>query len=113
MVQSPPSQLIFSRQFQELIRGSHYRVSALPAITDANGVSLAAGSILYALEGQAVVLPLENKMEHPKDMKGPTGVLVTGVNLVSLIYAACGFYGYITYGNDVQPSVTLNLTNSP
>ena len=29
-------------------------------------------------------------MLQPKDMKGPTGVLVTGVNLVSLIYAGCG-----------------------
>ncbi|CAI4231766.1 unnamed protein product [Auanema sp. JU1783] len=98
---------------EELIRAPHINTRDLPAITDMNGVTLAAGSILYALEGQALVLPLENKMKYPQDMKGYTGVLSTGVSLVSLIYAACGFYGYITYGCEVKASITLNLTDKP
>ncbi|VDO64235.1 unnamed protein product [Heligmosomoides polygyrus] len=103
--------------FQELASGPHIPTSQLPAVTDFNGVVMAAGSILYALEGQAMclfqVLPLENKMKHPSEMGGLTGVLSTGVSLVTLIYAACGFYGYIAYGDDVQASITLNLSNTP
>ncbi|EYC00565.1 hypothetical protein Y032_0114g418 [Ancylostoma ceylanicum] len=97
----------------ELTSAEHIPTSKLPAVTDFNGVVLSAGSILYALEGQAMVLPLENKMKHPKDMGGLTGVLVTGVSLVTLIYAGTGFYGYITYGDSVEASITLNLSNSP
>ncbi|WKX96330.1 hypothetical protein Q1695_012632 [Nippostrongylus brasiliensis] len=97
----------------ELATAKHIPTSELPAITDMNGIVMAAGSILYALEGQAMVLPLENKMEHPQYMGGLTGVLWTGVPLVTLIYAACGFYGYIAFGNDVQASITLNLSDSP
>ncbi|WKX96331.1 hypothetical protein Q1695_012632 [Nippostrongylus brasiliensis] len=98
---------------EELATAKHIPTSELPAITDMNGIVMAAGSILYALEGQAMVLPLENKMEHPQYMGGLTGVLWTGVPLVTLIYAACGFYGYIAFGNDVQASITLNLSDSP
>ncbi|EYC00564.1 hypothetical protein Y032_0114g418 [Ancylostoma ceylanicum] len=98
---------------EELTSAEHIPTSKLPAVTDFNGVVLSAGSILYALEGQAMVLPLENKMKHPKDMGGLTGVLVTGVSLVTLIYAGTGFYGYITYGDSVEASITLNLSNSP
>ncbi|VDN39141.1 unnamed protein product [Cylicostephanus goldi] len=68
---------------------------------------------MYALEGMGTVLPLENKMKHPKEMTGYTGVLSIGVSLVTIIYAACGFYGYITFGNAVQGSITLNLSNTP
>ncbi|VDO37794.1 unnamed protein product [Haemonchus placei] len=58
------------------------------------------------------VLPLENKLKHPQDMLGWTGVLTTGMSLVTIIYSYCGFYGYITFGNAVQGSVTLNLPDS-
>ncbi|KAK5969280.1 Transmembrane amino acid transporter protein [Trichostrongylus colubriformis] len=98
---------------EELATARHIPTSQLPAFTNVNGIVMAAGSILYSLEGQAMVLPLENKMKHPEDMDGLNGVLSTGVSLVTLIYAACGFYGYITYGNNVQGSVTLNLSDTP
>ncbi|KAK6038858.1 transmembrane amino acid transporter protein [Cooperia oncophora] len=68
---------------------------------------------IFVVDHAKEVLPLENKMKHPKDMDGFNGVLSTGVSLVTLIYAACGFYGYITYGDQVQGSVTLNLSDTP
>uniref|UniRef100_A0A914DCA1 Amino acid transporter transmembrane domain-containing protein n=1 Tax=Acrobeloides nanus TaxID=290746 RepID=A0A914DCA1_9BILA len=71
------------------------------------------GSILYSFEGQAMVLPMENKLKYGADMVGFNGVLSTGMSLVTIIYAASGFYGYITYGDKVQGSITLNLPNQP
>ncbi|WKX91507.1 hypothetical protein Q1695_009944 [Nippostrongylus brasiliensis] len=84
----------------------------LPWITDFSGVVACAGSLLYSFEGQAMVLPLENKLRHPQDMLGFTGVLGTGMSLVTIVYTYCGFFGYITFGNAVEGSVTLNLPNS-
>ncbi|KAK6733085.1 hypothetical protein RB195_017071 [Necator americanus] len=98
---------------EELVSAHHIPTKNLPAITTFDGVVVSAGSILYALEGQAMVLPLENKMKHPGDMKGFNGVLSTGVALVTLMYAGCGFFGYITYGDAVKGSITLNLSDSP
>uniref|UniRef100_A0A914ZA79 Amino acid transporter transmembrane domain-containing protein n=1 Tax=Panagrolaimus superbus TaxID=310955 RepID=A0A914ZA79_9BILA len=97
--------------FQYLIRAEHV-INELPWISDFNGILTACGSILYSFEGQAMVLPMENKLKNPKNMIGPLGVLSTGMSLVSVIYAACGFFGYITYGNSVEGSITLNLPNS-
>uniref|UniRef100_A0A914RA42 Amino acid transporter transmembrane domain-containing protein n=1 Tax=Panagrolaimus davidi TaxID=227884 RepID=A0A914RA42_9BILA len=97
--------------FQYLIRAEHV-MSELPWISDFNGILTACGSILYSFEGQAMVLPMENKLKNPKNMIGPFGVLSTGMSLVSVVYAACGFFGYITYGNSVEGSITLNLPNS-
>ena len=51
----------------------------LPAFTNVFNVSMAIGAILYAFEGQAMVLPLENAMQNPDEMLGWTGVLFSGV----------------------------------
>lgn len=95
----------------QLLTTEHKKLSDLPPVTDLGGVVSAAGAILYALEGQAMVLPLENRMKKPEDMKGPFGVLSVGVGMVVVIYSFAGFFGFLAYGNDVQDSITLNLPN--
>ncbi|KAI6174660.1 Aa-trans domain-containing protein [Aphelenchoides bicaudatus] len=101
--------LIFIMQF--LLRQPHM-ISQLPGVTNFDGILMACGSILYSFEGQAMVLPMENRLKHPKKMVGPFGVLSQGMSLVTVVYAACGFFGYITYGNKVQGSITLNLPST-
>ncbi|KAL6737150.1 hypothetical protein Aduo_010820 [Ancylostoma duodenale] len=91
---------------------SEHNWKQLPWITSFDGVVASAGSLLYSFEGQAMVLPLENKLKHPEDMLGWTGVLTTGMSLVTIVYTYCGFFGYITYGENVQGSITLNLPDT-
>lgn len=55
------------------------------------------------------VLPIENKMKTPKDFPGLDGVLNTAMVIVTCLYTAVGFYGYMKYGADVESSITLNL----
>jgi len=73
---------------------------------------MAMGSMLYAIEGQANILPLENKMTKPKEMLGWNGVLWTGMVLTTCIYSATGFFGYAKYGDDVAETVTKNMPNT-
>ncbi|KHJ91766.1 transmembrane amino acid transporter protein [Oesophagostomum dentatum] len=91
----------------------HIPLSQLPAFASIEGATLAAGSIIYAYSAQGVVLPLENKMKKPKDMLGPLGVISTSVAFISVVYTTTGFLGYVTYGDKLKGSITLNLTNSP
>ena len=63
-----------------------------------------------------VVLPLENQMKTPADMKvyneiisslhnssqGWNGVLNTSMVMVSCLYIAVGFFGYLKYGEVVR-----------
>lgn len=42
-------------------------------------------------------------------MMGWTGVLNTSMTIVTSLYVAVGFYGYLKYGDDVKSSITLNL----
>ena len=67
------------------------------------------GTAIYAFEGIGVVLPLENQMKTPRDMRGWNGVLNTSMTIVTCLYIAVGFFGYLKYGEDVQGSITLNL----
>lgn len=67
------------------------------------------GTAIYAFEGIGVVLPLENQMRNPGDMRGWNGVLNTSMTLVSCLYIAIGFFGYLKYGEAVSGSITLNL----
>ncbi|KAL6729286.1 hypothetical protein Aduo_000357 [Ancylostoma duodenale] len=97
---------------KELIFHDKHSHSSLPALTNFEGVTMAAGGLIYAFEGQAMVLALENRLRHPSDMVGLNGVLCTSMNLVMLLYVFLGFYGYLTFGPAVADSLTLNLPNS-
>ncbi|KHJ93959.1 transmembrane amino acid transporter protein [Oesophagostomum dentatum] len=94
--------------FSQLLPAPHLSAE-LPWSTDFHGIILATGAVMYSFEGHPLILPLENKMKHPSEMRGWTGVLSTGISLVTIIYAACGFFGYVTYGKDVKESITLNM----
>jgi len=67
------------------------------------------GTAVYAFEGIGVVLPCQNKMETPTDMKGKTGVLNKAMLPVLVLYGVFGICGYIVYGEDVKASITLSL----
>lgn len=54
-------------------------------------------------------MPIENRMSHPEDFGGHTGVLNLGMVIVTCLYTATGFYGYLKFGDDALGSVTLNL----
>ncbi|CAB10025.1 Amino acid transporter transmembrane domain-containing protein [Caenorhabditis elegans] len=97
---------------KELMVHTWYPTWELGSVTGIEGISLAAGALIYSFEGQAMVLPMENSLKYPKDMTGATGVLSTAMNLVTVLYAFLGFFGYVTFGPAVQGSLTLNLPNS-
>lgn len=42
-------------------------------------------------------------------MRGWNGVLNTSMTIVTCLYIAVGFFGYLKYGEDVLGSITLNL----
>ena len=67
------------------------------------------GTAIYAFEGIGVVLPLENQMKTPGDMRGWNGALNTALTMVTSLYIAVGFFGYLKYGEAVVGSITLNL----
>ena len=95
--------------FQYLIRQPHLPLSDLPFVNTFDGIMTASGAVLYAFEGQVIVLPLENKIKKPQQMLGLTGIISTGMSAVTVIYAICGFLGYVTYGEKVEGSIALNL----
>lgn len=71
------------------------------------------GKLFYGLNiKNSQVLPLENKLKEPHRMVGATGVLSVGMTVVSCVYAISGFFGYLTYGEKVRGSITLNLPDS-
>ena len=48
-------------------------------------------------------------MATPQDLPGWNGVLNTSMIIVTCLYFAVGFFGYVQYGEAVLGSVTLNL----
>jgi len=84
-------------------------VSTRPAIGPLDKMPLFFATSIFTFEGIALVLPIQNDMKHPQDFPGRTGLLNVAMTLVTIIYVAVGFFGYLKYGEAVNPTVTLNL----
>ncbi|CAH0664119.1 unnamed protein product [Chilo suppressalis] len=66
-------------------------------------------TVIFAMEGIGVVMPVENDMAKPQHFLGCPGVLNVAMTIVISLYGLVGFFGYMKYGDDVRGSVTLNL----
>jgi solute carrier family 36 (proton-coupled amino acid transporter) len=91
-----------------------YAVQGLPSITERNyanfkGLPLFFGTALFAFEGIALILPLQNAMKKPQSFTKIFGVLNVGMVLVTIIYLLLGTIGYWRYGENSAASLTLNL----
>jgi len=84
-------------------------VTSVPAFGTWSKLPLYFGTAVFAFEGVSLVLPLQKDMRTPSRFEGLTGVLNTGMVIVSCFYFAVGFYGYLKYGDKVEGSITLNL----
>ncbi|XP_067003578.2 proton-coupled amino acid transporter-like protein pathetic isoform X2 [Anabrus simplex] len=95
----------------------YYIFSDLPSITNSglpnfsswSQLPLFFGTVIFALEGIGVVMPLENNMKNPDHFIGCPGVLNFGMGTVGVLYTAVGFFGYVKYGERTEASITLNL----
>nr|CDJ95029.1 Amino acid transporter domain containing protein [Haemonchus contortus] len=82
---------------------------SLPAVANWNTLPLFFGTVMFAFEGVAVVLPIENQMDEPLHFITHNGVLNTSCLLVLILYMTVGFFGYLRFGNDIMDTLTLNL----
>uniref|UniRef100_A0A182N1B3 Amino acid transporter transmembrane domain-containing protein n=1 Tax=Anopheles dirus TaxID=7168 RepID=A0A182N1B3_9DIPT len=96
----------------------YYAFQALPPLAERNLVGrldqlpLFYGTAIFAFEGIALVLPLQNEMRQPGDFGKPFGVLNIGSAFILLLFTSFGFVGYWRWGEAVEGSLTLNLPDN-
>lgn len=54
-------------------------------------------------------MPVANNMKNPQHFLGCPSVLNITMTIVVALYAVMGIFGYLTYGEAVEASITLNL----
>ncbi|XP_058459149.1 proton-coupled amino acid transporter-like protein pathetic [Malaya genurostris] len=80
-----------------------------PGFTSFSTLPLFFSTVIFAMEGIGVVMPVENSMAKPQHFLGCPGVLNTAMGTVIVLYAVIGFFGYVRYGENAAGSITLNL----
>ncbi|CAH0628749.1 unnamed protein product [Chrysodeixis includens] len=66
-------------------------------------------TVIFAMEGVGVVMPIENTMKKPQNFLGCPSVLVVAMSAIVFLYGTLGMFGYLRYGNVLRGSITLNL----
>lgn len=66
-------------------------------------------TVIFAIEGIGVVMPVENNMQNPSHFLGCPSVLNITMTFVVCLYTVMGVFGYLCYGEHSQGSITLNL----
>ncbi|XP_069355398.1 proton-coupled amino acid transporter-like protein CG1139 [Maniola hyperantus] len=84
-------------------------VSSRSYATSISGLPNFISTSLFAMEGIGVVMPIENEMTKPHHFLGCPGVLNIAMSAVVALYAFVGFCGYLSFGESVRGSLTLNL----
>ncbi|XP_058467632.1 proton-coupled amino acid transporter-like protein CG1139 [Malaya genurostris] len=93
----------------------YYAGQDLPSLTERRFVAdwdqmpLFFGTAIFAFEGIALVLPLQNEMKQPHDFRKTFGVLNIGMVFIVTLFTSFGFVGYLKWGEDVEGTMTLNL----
>ena len=67
------------------------------------------GLAVFAFEGIAIVMPLENKMAEPQKFKP---MLIAGMSTVTCAYFTVGLIGYFAYGKCANANLTLDLQSN-
>nr|CAD7431430.1 unnamed protein product [Timema monikensis] len=73
------------------------------------GLPIFFSTVIFAMEGIGVVMPLENSMKNPGHFLGCPGVLNVTMTVVVLLFGVMGFVGYLKFGENTRASITLNL----
>ncbi|KAI5701264.1 hypothetical protein M8J76_003851 [Diaphorina citri] len=95
----------------------YYILQDLPPVSTRNYVGhiqqipLFFGTVIFAFEGIALVLPLQREMKKKKNFNSSFGVLNMGSILIIALMLSMGFFGYLKYGENVKGSITLNLSD--
>uniref|UniRef100_A0A7I4YF09 Aa_trans domain-containing protein n=1 Tax=Haemonchus contortus TaxID=6289 RepID=A0A7I4YF09_HAECO len=88
-------------------------VGSLPWFGKVADLPLFFGTVMFAFEGVAVIMPIENRMRNPHSFIAWNGVLNSSCLVVLAIFSVTGFYGYLSLGDDVKDTATLNLPMTP
>jgi solute carrier family 36 (proton-coupled amino acid transporter) len=82
-----------------------------PLFTSFAKMPMFISTVIFAMEGIGVVMPVENEMKTPNHFLGCPGVLNIAMSVVIVLYTVIGLFGYLKYGEDLQPSITATLCN--
>lgn len=66
-------------------------------------------TVIFAIEGIGVVMPVANNMKQPQHFLGCPSVLNITMTIVVGLYAMMGVLGYLAFGENAKASITLNL----
>ncbi|CAG9761641.1 unnamed protein product [Ceutorhynchus assimilis] len=80
-----------------------------PAVGNIQGYPLFVGTVLFSLQSVPMVIGVENNMKTPEYFRKPFGSLNTAFSILTLSYLMVGICGYWRYGEDIQPSITMNF----
>ncbi|KAI4455820.1 amino acid transporter [Holotrichia oblita] len=96
--------VIFARSFRQWEMTSDAKLVADPI-----NYPIFFGIAMFVLDSVSNIVAMENNMQSPKSFSGFLGVFNVSMMFFTFLVTLVGFFGYLRFGSDVLPVITLNL----
>ncbi|CAH2354087.1 vacuolar amino acid transporter 3 [[Candida] railenensis] len=98
--------IIYFTSYELLVNNHGHPSSSIEYFFNESEFSMFIGVAIFAFEGIGLIIPIEESMIRPKNFPK---VLFQVILTISFIFIGIGTLGYLTFGNDVETVIILNL----
>uniref|UniRef100_A0A5S6QF40 Aa_trans domain-containing protein n=1 Tax=Trichuris muris TaxID=70415 RepID=A0A5S6QF40_TRIMR len=94
--------------FREAVSKADIQFPSLDVQANFGTICKVLGAVIFAFEGQTLILPLRNRMLQPQQLASPIGVVPLSMLIITTVFITAGSVGFIALKEQAPESILLS-----